>query len=59
MAGEDKTMINIGLSPELLNRIETFRFDNRFPTRVEAMRWLLQAALDKKLKPSKPATPKE
>jgi hypothetical protein len=52
MAGGDK-MINIGLAPELLEAVDTFRFENRFPTRVEAMRWLLEAALDKKLKPTK------
>lgn len=50
MAGGDK-MINIGFAPELLERIETFRFENRFQTRVEAIRWLVGAALDKKLKP--------
>jgi len=48
-------MINIGISPELIELIDNFRFENRFDSRVEAMRWLLQAALDKKLKPSKSA----
>lgn len=57
MAGGDK-MINIGIAPELLEEIDTFRFQNRFATRVEAMRWLMKAALDKKLKPAKPAVPK-
>jgi hypothetical protein len=57
MAGTDK-MINIGFSPELLERIEDFQFANRFKTRVEAIRWLVGAALDKKLKPAKTATAK-
>jgi metal-responsive CopG/Arc/MetJ family transcriptional regulator len=56
MADTDTKMVNIGFSAELLERVDSFRFDNRFPTRVEAIRWLIQAALDKKLKPSK--TPK-
>jgi hypothetical protein len=34
------------LSPELLGRIEDFRFDNRIGSRAEAMRRLLSAALD-------------
>jgi hypothetical protein len=54
MADGDK-MINIGIAPELLERIDTFRFENRFATRVEAIRWLIQAALDKKLRPGKAA----
>ena len=46
-------MINIGLAADLMERIDTFRFENRFATRVEAIRWLLAAALDKKLTPKK------
>lgn len=34
--------------------IETFWHDNRFGSRSEAIRWLIQAALDEKLKPRKP-----
>jgi len=52
MAARDK-MVSIGLAPELMERIDTFRFDNRFATRVEAIRWLIQSALDEKLKPGK------
>jgi hypothetical protein len=52
MASGDK-MVNIAIGKELIERIDTFRYDNRFPTRVEAMRWLLQAALDRKLKPAR------
>ena len=52
-------MINIGVTAELLERIDTFRFENRFATRVEAIRWLLGAALDKNLKPGKAAKAKE
>jgi metal-responsive CopG/Arc/MetJ family transcriptional regulator len=36
---------------ELLHRIDGFWHDNRFPTRAEAVRWLIQPALDKKLAP--------
>jgi hypothetical protein len=58
MASGDK-MVNIAIAPELIERIDTFRFGNRFATRVEAMRWLLQAALDSRLKPARTNRRKE
>jgi Arc/MetJ-type ribon-helix-helix transcriptional regulator len=56
MADGDK-MVNIAVSPELLEQIETFRFENRFAKRVEAIRWLIQAALDRDLRPNKAVRP--
>jgi hypothetical protein len=51
--GMDETkMVNVGFPAELLERVETFRFQNRFATRVEAIRWLIEAALNNKLKPA-------
>ena len=39
------------LHAALLKRLEDFRFENRFQTRTAVVRWLIQAALDKKLTP--------
>jgi metal-responsive CopG/Arc/MetJ family transcriptional regulator len=44
--------LNLSLPDDLAERIEEFWHENRFDNRSEAIRWLLQAALDKKLKPS-------
>jgi metal-responsive CopG/Arc/MetJ family transcriptional regulator len=45
--------LNLSLPDDLMERIEDFWHDNRFNSRSEAIRWLIQAALDKKLKPAK------
>jgi Arc/MetJ-type ribon-helix-helix transcriptional regulator len=37
------------------DRIDDFWHEDRFTSRSEAIRWLIQAALDKKLKPGKAA----
>ena len=57
-AQRDKQMVHMLLDANLLERIDTFWHDNRFPTRAEAVRWLIQAALGKKLAP-KAATKKD
>jgi hypothetical protein len=38
-------MLTFLIEMELLNRIDDFRYDNRFPTRAGAIRWLLEWAL--------------
>lgn len=43
----DKPMLTFVIDRELLSRVDDFRFDNRFPTRAGAIRWLLQWALRK------------
>ncbi|MGA2716858.1 MAG: ribbon-helix-helix domain-containing protein [Bryobacteraceae bacterium] len=48
--------LNLSLPEALVERLEDFWHENRFPSRSEAIRWLLQAALDKKLKPGKTAS---
>jgi len=40
-------------SAALLKRLDDFRFANRLDSRAEAIRWLIQVGLDKKLKPAK------
>jgi hypothetical protein len=46
-----KPILNFVIDPALLRRLDDFWHDNRFPTRAEAVRWLIQAALNKKLAP--------
>ena len=41
----DKPMLTFVIERELLDRVDDFRFDNRFPTRAGAIRWLLEWAL--------------
>ena len=41
------------LEKELLRKIDDFRFNNRFETRTEAIRWLLEFALNQNPKPKK------
>jgi metal-responsive CopG/Arc/MetJ family transcriptional regulator len=50
----NKPVVNLALDQALLSRIDTFWHDHRFNARAEAMRFLLEAALDRKLSP-KPA----
>ncbi len=52
MAG-DKPLLNFLVEPELLKRVDDFRFKNRFDSRAAAIKWLLDWALDQK-----PAVPK-
>jgi len=47
----EKTNINVLFDEKLLARVDDFRFKNRFMSRTEAIRWLITAALDAKLKP--------
>ncbi len=44
---EKNKMINIAIPESLLERMEDFRFDQRFKTRAEAMRFLMEWALDR------------
>lgn len=46
-----KPLTTLLLDEELLKKIEDFRYKNRFPSRAAAMKWLMNAALDKKLRP--------
>ena len=40
-----KPILNFAVDEELLNRIDDFRFDNRFHSRSEAIRHLIEKAL--------------
>ena len=49
--GTDKPLLNFVIEPELLKRVDDWRYKHRFPTRAAAIKWLLKAALDAKLTP--------
>jgi hypothetical protein len=53
MPAKGKTALNLNISPELLERVDRYRFKRMFATRTEAIEFLLEAAL--KLNPEKPA----
>jgi len=48
MPNSDKPYLNFLIEPELLKRIDDWRFKNRFPTRASAIKWLLDYALRQK-----------
>jgi len=48
-----KPQILLTLDKDLFNRIEDFRYENRIPTRSEAIRRLLEDALSKYEKKAK------
>ena len=50
----DKPKILMVLDKDLLEKIEDFRYNNRIPTRSEAIRQLLEKALKDYKSPSKP-----
>lgn len=52
MPAKGKTPLNLNIDPDLLARIDKFRFKRMFATRTEAIEFLLEAAL--KLNPERP-----
>ena len=48
---KEQTFLNIAIPKELLQRIDDFRFENRFKSRAEAARFLLEYALKENPKP--------
>jgi hypothetical protein len=52
---EEKTdFVHIRMELDLLAKLDDFRYRNRFPTRTQAIKWLLREAFRKRLKPEKP-----
>ncbi len=49
----ERQYVNVLFDPEMLKRIDDFRFTNRLPSRTEAIRTLIKMGLDKKLAPKK------
>ena len=48
MPASDKPYLNFVVDPELLKRVDDFRFKHRFATRAGAIKWLLDWALRQK-----------
>ncbi len=44
----DKPFLSFVIEPELLKRLDDFRFKNRFESRAAAIKWLLSWALDQR-----------
>jgi len=47
----DKPLLNFIIEPDLLKRIDDFRFKHRFESRAAAVKWLLEWALNQKPEP--------
>jgi hypothetical protein len=47
----EKPLLNFVIEPELLKRIDDFRYKHRFPTRAAAIKWILDWALSQKPTP--------
>jgi hypothetical protein len=45
MPASDKPYLNFVIDPDLLKRLDDFRFRQRFATRAAAIKWLLDWAL--------------
>lgn len=48
----EKPLVHLVMDEAFIERIDDFRFANRFPSRAAAIKWLLDAALKQGLKPS-------
>jgi len=55
--GTDKPFLSFVVDPELLKRLDDFRFKYRFQSRAAALKWLLEAALKARLAPAKDSAP--
>ena len=44
-------LLHFVIEPELLGRVEDFRFEHRFGSRAAAIKWLIAAALDSGMTP--------
>jgi hypothetical protein len=49
--GSEKPLLNFVIEPELLKRLDDYRYKHRFPSRAAAIKWLLDAAMKAKLAP--------
>ena len=56
MPAQGKTAISLNIDPDLLARIDKYRYKRMFPSRTEAIEVLLDAGL--KANPERPAPPK-
>ncbi len=48
-----KPLLSFVIEEDLLQRVENFRYDHRFPSRAAAIKWLLEWALKQAPRPEK------
>jgi hypothetical protein len=53
----ERQLLNFIVEKDLLNRLDDFRFQNRFATRAGAIKWLLGWALEQGAKPARSSAP--
>ena len=53
MGQRKNPLLTLVINKKLLKEIDEFRFDNRFQSRAEAIRWLLEWALNQGATPPK------
>ncbi len=51
MPKSEKPYLNFIAEPELIKRLDDFRYKHRFPTRAAAVKWLLDWAMKQKPTP--------
>lgn len=51
MPADKKPVVNLPFEPELLDRIDEYRFDRRFRSRTAAIKFLLTWSLDRNPEP--------
>lgn len=47
----EKPLVGLNVEQSLLDRIDDFRFEHRFPSRAAAIKWLLEWALEQHPQP--------
>ena len=57
MPAQGKKALNLNIDPDLLSRVDRYRFKRMFASRTEAIEFLLEAAL--KLNPERPPSKNE
>lgn len=51
VAPRTSPILNFVVTPDLIEKLDNFRFEYRFPARADAVRWLLEEALKQGLHP--------
>ena len=51
----DKPLLHIVMDQALIDRIDDFRYENRFPSRAAAVKWLIERSLDRGERPDRKA----
>ena len=52
-------LVNVLMEPDMIERLDDFRYTKRFPSRAAAIKWLLTWALEQQPEAQRQATPQE